>query len=83
MKNSLSIFTKTSLMTIVLLSVYIPSAHSAACTYDEGVLAYQQNNLIRAKVLLEMARSDGDDRAELFLSKHFNVKEKPLQVASK
>ncbi len=83
MKNNLKIFSRVSWITIVLLTIYIPSAYSASCTYDEGILAYQQNNLVRAKVLLEMAKRDGDNRAELFLSKHFDVKEKPLQVALK
>jgi len=83
MKNNLKVFSRVSLTAAVLLSIYIPSAHSAACTYDEGILAYQQKNLIRAKVLLEMAKRDGDNRAELFLLKHFDVKVKALQVASK
>jgi len=63
--------------------IYAPIAHSAACTYDDAVMAFKNNNLHRAKVLLEMAKRDGDKRAVQFLAKHFDLKEKVVLIASK
>lgn len=57
------------LFVILLFNAGVAQAES--CSYDDGVLAYEQNNLMRAVTLLTMAKKDGDQRADLFLAKHF------------
>ena len=73
----------TTLSVMLLLSPQVTVAAPTACTYQDAVMAYKQNNFIRAKVLLEMAKRDGDKRAEVFLAKHFQLKDKQAMIAAK
>ena len=61
---------------------YLPLASADACTYDDGVLAYEQGNLMRAATLLTMAKNDGDKRADAFLSEHLAVRPKVNHLLS-
>ncbi len=55
---------------VVILStvLFLPlSVMAEACTYSEAQLAFNNGNLQRANVLMQMAARDGDKRAILFL----------------
>ena len=73
----------TTVSALLLLATQTTVAGPTACTYQDAVMAYEQNNFIRAKVLLEMAKRDGDKRAEVFLAKHFQLKDKQAMIAAK
>lgn len=83
MSNHFKRVNTANLLATALLLTSFSAISGEACTYDEGVLAFKQNNMIRAKMLLDMATRDGDIRAEQFLVKHFKLKEQPVRVAMK
>lgn len=64
------------LFLFLILVIHIPVAHADACTYGDGVLAYEKGNLMRAVTLLTMAKNDGDERAGVFLAEHLVVRPK-------
>lgn len=83
MKKIVNRIVVAGLSGFILFCAYVPMASAEACTYKDGLLAYEQNNRVRAETLLTMAMRDGDKRAELFLAKHFASKEPSLLVALK
>ncbi len=83
MKKMVNRIFLASLSGFIFFCAYIPTVSAEACTYKDGLLAYEQNNKVRAETLLTMAMRDGDKRAELFLAKHFASKNLSLLVALK
>jgi len=51
----------------VLLSTWSTALLAEACTYKDGILAFEQNNPKRGMALMIMAANDRDLRAEKFL----------------
>ncbi len=43
-------------------------AYAEACTYNEAVIAYKQDNATRGAALMNMAAKDGDQRAVKYLA---------------
>ncbi len=55
------------LLPLLFLLGFSSPVLAGACSYREGIMAFQQGNPIRGMALLRMASRDGDLRASLYL----------------
>lgn len=65
---------KLLISVLLMLSVTLSARLAAeACTYSEGLQAYQNGNEIRGDALMRMAATDGDKRALAYLRPRLRV----------